>query len=241
MTGTVPATPWTACVLSLFPEMFPGPLGLSLAGRGLERDLRRLRTIQIRDFATDRHASVDDAAFGGGRGLVMRPDVLDGALAAAPADLPRVYLSPRGKLLDQQRIRALAEGPGVTLLCGRYEGIDQRVIDHHRLEEISLGDFILSGGEIAALALMDACIRLVPGVLAEPETLIEESFEMGLLEYPHYTRPADWRGMAVPDVLLSGHHQRIRDWRRHMAERITAERRPDLWTKYCGARTGASH
>lgn len=241
MTGTVPVAPWTACILSLFPEMFPGPLGLSLAGRGLERDLWRLRTIQIRDFATDRHANVDDAAFGGGRGLVMRPDVLDAALAATPADLPRIYLSPRGKLLDQQRIRDLAAGPGVTLLCGRYEGIDQRVIDHHRLEEISLGDFILSGGEIAALALMDACIRLVPGVLAEPETLIEESFEMGLLEYPHYTRPADWRGLAVPDVLLSGHHQRIRDWRRQMAERITAERRPDLWTKYCGARSGTAH
>lgn len=226
--------PWQAKVLTLFPEMFPGPLGHSLAGRAIQNGLWSLEAIQIRDFARDRHRTVDDTPFGGGAGMVMRPDVLDAAIDAAlqPGLVPMV-LTPRGRLLDQERVRHLADGPGVVLLCGRYEGIDQRVIDARGLEEVSIGDYVLSGGETAALTLIDACVRLIPGVMGSEATLDEESFEAGLLEYPHFTRPAEWNGRAVPDVLLSGHHERIRAWRLAEARRITAERRPDLWSRYC--------
>lgn len=224
--------PWRATVLTVFPDMFPGPLGLSLAGRGLSRDLWRLSAVDLRDFAEDRHRTVDDEPFGGGPGMVMRPDVIDRALAATADARPLVFLTPRGRPLDQARVRDLAAGAGVVLLCGRYEGIDQRVIDRWAPEEISLGDFVLSGGEPAAIALLDACVRLVPGVTGKAESLEDESFEWGLLEYPHYTRPRDWDGRAVPEVLLSGHHEQIRAWRRGQAETTTRARRPDLWSRY---------
>jgi tRNA (guanine37-N1)-methyltransferase len=231
------ATPWTAKVLTLFPEMFPGPLGASLAGKAMQAGLWRIETVDLRGFATDKHRTVDDTPFGGGPGMVMRPDVIDAALASAATEGHAVlYLTPRGKLLDQGRVRDLASGPGVTLLCGRYEGIDQRVIDKNGLEEVSIGDYVLSGGEPAALVLLDACVRLLPGVMGAAEGLAEESFEQGLLEYPHYTRPADWCGRAVPEVLLSGHHEKIRAWRLAQAESVTAERRPDLWQSYRAAR-----
>ena len=239
---------WTATVLTIFPEMFPGPLGLSLAGKALNAGLWTLETVDIRAFARDKHGTVDDTPFGGGPGMVMRPDVVDAALRsvmdrdAPDADSrrsdggvvarPAIYFTPRGRLLDQARVRDLAAGPGVALLCGRYEGIDARVIEAHGLEEVSLGDFVLSGGEMAAQVLVDACVRLLPGVVGASESLDEESFEQGLLEYPHYTRPARWQGREVPEVLLSGHHERIREWRRSEAERITRERRPDLWARY---------
>jgi tRNA (guanine37-N1)-methyltransferase len=228
------ATPWTARVLTLFPEMFPGPLGFSLAGQALARGAWRLETLDIRDFASDKHRSVDDAPFGGGPGMVLRPDVVDAAIARAREgfEAPLVFLTPRGRRLDQARVRALADGPGVVLLCGRYEGIDERAIEARAPEEISLGDFVLSGGEPAALALLDACVRLLPGVIGKDSSLAEESFERGLLEYPHYTRPQVWRGRAVPDVLVSGHHDKVRAWRAGEAERITRERRPDLWRHY---------
>ena len=229
-------TPWTATVVTIFPDMFPGPLGHSLAGRALEEGRWRLSTVDIRDYANDRHRTVDDAPFGGGPGMVMRPDVVDAALGAAiavaPAGAPTIYLSPRGALLDQSRVRALAAGPGVTLLCGRFEGVDQRALEARAIEEISLGDFVLSGGEPAAVVLIDACVRLLPGVIGRDESLTEESFEQGLLEYPHYTRPQVWQDRAVPDVLLSGHHEKIRAWRLAEAERITRERRPDLWAAW---------
>ncbi len=238
--------PWTARVLTIFPEMFPGMLGLSISGKALERGLWWLHTVDIRDFAEDRHGTVDDAPFGGGAGMVMRADVVDRALdhavAAARADgtmSPLIYLSPRGRVVDQARIRDLAGGPGVILLCGRYEGVDQRVLEARDVEEVSLGDFVLSGGEPAAVALIDACVRLLPGVMGAESSLHEESFEAGLLEYPHYTRPAEWCGRVVPEVLLSGHHERIRAWRRAEAERITRERRPDLWARYAAARAAA--
>jgi len=232
---------WTATVLTIFPSMFPGPLGTSLAGRALESGLWALRTIDIRDFATDRHQTVDDAPFGGGAGMVMRPDVvdaaLDGALKAASPGTPAIYLTPRGRLLEQRRVRELAAAPGVIVLCGRFEGVDQRVIEARQLEEISLGDFVLSGGEPAAITLLDACIRLLPGVVGAEESLAEESFEAGLLEYPHYTRPQSWCGRAVPEVLLSGHHANVAAWRRAEAEKITAERRPDLWARYSAVKS----
>jgi tRNA (guanine37-N1)-methyltransferase len=224
---------WTATVITLFPEMFPGPLGHSLAGKALAAGHWALETVDIRAFARDKHATVDDSPFGGGPGMVMRPDVVDAALASLPADeRPKVFLTPRGKLLDQARVRALAEGPGVALLCGRYEGIDARVIEARRLEEASLGDFVLSGGEIAAMAVLDACVRLLPGVVGSAESLDEESFAQGLLEYPHYTRPQTWCGRAVPEVLASGHQEKIKAWRLAQAEAITRERRPDLWARY---------
>ena len=232
-----PQTPWKATVLTLFPEMFPGPLGLTLAGKALAQGHWALEAVDIRDFARDKHATVDDAPFGGGPGMVMRPDVVDAALASLPDDgRPTVFLTPRGKLLDQARVRALAEGPGVALLCGRYEGIDARVIEARGLEEVSLGDFVLSGGEIAAMTVLDACVRLLPGVVGDAASLDEESFAAGLLEYPHYTRPQSWGGRAVPEVLTSGHHEKIRAWRLAEAERTTRERRPDLWARY-GQRT----
>ena len=222
---------WLATVLTLFPEMFPGPLGCSLAGSALAEGVWRLETVDIRGFARDKHRSVDDAPFGGGPGMVMRPDVLDRAIAEAAGPGPVVYLSPRGRRLEQGRVKELAAGPGVTLLCGRYEGVDERVIEARSIEELSLGDFVLSGGEPAALALIDACVRLLPGVVGEPATLAEESFEDGLLEYPHYTRPQEWAGRAVPEVLLSGDHAKIRRWRQEQRERATRERRPDLWER----------
>jgi tRNA (guanine37-N1)-methyltransferase len=229
---------WRVNVLTIFPEMFPGPLGQSLAGKALEAGLWSLETLDIRQFARSKHASVDDTPFGGGPGMVMRPDVVDAALAAALAPGERaVYLTPRGRVLDQALVRDLASRPKVTLLCGRYEAVDQRVLEAREVEEVSLGDFVLSGGEPAAIALIDAVVRLLPGVMGAPAGLEEESFEAGLLEYPHYTRPADWQGRAVPEVLLSGHHEKIRVWRRQQAEDITRARRPDLWARYVARRT----
>jgi tRNA (guanine37-N1)-methyltransferase len=223
---------WRAAVLTLFPEMFPGPLGLSLAGRALARGLWRLDAHDIRSHATDRHRTVDDTPFGGGAGMVLRPDVLDAALAAVADDRPALVLTPRGTALTQPLVRDLAAGPGVVLLCGRYEGIDQRVIEARGLREVSIGDYVLSGGEPAALVLLDACVRLLPGVMGAAASAEDESFADGLLEYPHYTRPADWQGRRVPDVLLSGHHAEVAAWRRREAERITRERRPDLLTPH---------
>jgi tRNA (guanine37-N1)-methyltransferase len=224
-----------AIVLTLFPEMFPGPLGHSLAGKALARGDWSLETIDIRGFAADRHRSVDDTPFGGGPGMVMRPDVVDAAVAEALArgpDLNVIVFTPRGRLLTQKRVRALAEGPGAILLCGRYEGIDERVIAHRRMEELSIGDYVLSGGEPAAMVLLDACVRLLPGVMGTAESGVEESFASGLLEYPHYTRPALWQGLAVPEVLTGGNHAEIAAWRRQEAERATRDRRPDLWAAY---------
>lgn len=230
--------PWTAVALTLFPGVFPGPLGASLAGQGLAEGLWQIECVDIRSFATGAHASVDDAPFGGGPGMVMRADVVDAAVRAVTErhpDLPLIYLTPRGERLDQTAVRALAAGPGCVLLCGRYEGIDERVLAAHRPRELSLGDFVLSGGEPAAIALLDACVRLLPGVLGSPASLSEESFERDLLEYPQFTRPRLWEGHEVPDVLLSGHHGQIAAWRRTEAERITRERRPDLWRRYAAA------
>jgi tRNA (guanine37-N1)-methyltransferase len=224
--------PWTATVLTLYPEMFPGPLGCSLAGKALAEGLWRLETVDIREFAKDRHRTVDDTPFGGGPGMVMRPDVIDRAIEGTPVSGSLLYLSPRGRRLDQRRIVELASQPGVGLLCGRFEGVDQRVIEARAIEEVSLGDFVLSGGEPAAVALIDACVRLLPGVIGDRDALIEESFAAGLLEYPHYTRPQIWQGRMVPPVLVSGHHQEIRRWRLAEAERATRERRADLWTQY---------
>jgi tRNA (guanine37-N1)-methyltransferase len=225
--------PWRATVLSLFPEMFPGPLGVSLAGKALKSGTWALKALDIRDFARDKHRSVDDTPFGGGAGMVLRPDVADAALASIEAEPGRrIYLSPRGRRFDQAMAAELAAEPGVVLLCGRYEGLDQRVIEARGLEEVSLGDFVLSGGEIAALAVLDACVRLLPGVLGGEDGLVEESFVEGLLEYPLYTQPREWNGLSVPEVLLSGHHAHIDAWRREQAEIVTRERRPDLWDRY---------
>jgi tRNA (guanine37-N1)-methyltransferase len=233
---------WTAKVITLFPEAFPGTLGLSLTGKALDFGLWRLDTIDLRPFGIGKHLNVDDTPAGGGAGMVLRPDVVDAALAAAaegtPDDRSRwpvIYLSPRGKPFDQATARRLAQADGITLLCGRFEGVDQRVIDHHQIEEISLGDFILTGGEIAAIALIDATVRLIPRVLGNQASTEEESFSEGLLEFPQYTRPTDWQGRAIPEVLQSGHHANIATWRKTMAERLTKERRPDLWRAYCAA------
>lgn len=224
---------WAATVLTLFPEMFPGPLGLSLAGRALASGVWKLDAVDIRDFATDRHRTVDGTPSGGGPGMVMRADVVAAAVDAVHlAAKPLIYLSPRGKRLTQARVRALAEGPGVTLLCGRFEGLDERVIEARAMEEVSLGDFVLSGGEPAALALLDAVVRLLPGVMGAAASGEEESFESGLLEYPHYTRPQVFEGREIPEVLTSGDHARVARWRREAAERLTRERRPDLWEKF---------
>ena len=222
---------WRVRVLTIFPGMFPGPLGQSLAGQGLKEGIWSLEVEDIRDFTHDRHRTVDDAPFGGGAGMVMRPDVLDEALSARPLVGPLVYPSPRGTPFSQDMAREWSRAPGATFLCGRFEGVDQRVLDVHKAEEVSLGDFVLSGGEIPALAMMDAVIRLLPGVAGNRESLEEESFEEGLLEYPHYTRPQVWEGRSAPEVLLSGHHENIRAWRQSQAERITKERRPDLWER----------
>ena len=233
-------TVWTAQVLTLFPEMFPGPLGRSLAGRALENGVWRLETVDIRDFARDKHRTVDDAPFGGGPGMVMRPDVLGGAIDATrksvassgAESVPLIYLSPRGRPLCQARIREFAAADGVMLICGRFEGVDERVLAARAAEEVSIGDFVLSGGEPAALCLIDAVVRLLPGVVGTQAALEEESFSRGLLEYPHYTRPQTWEGRGVPEVLLSGHHEQIRRWRLNQAEALTKARRGDLWSRY---------
>ncbi|MGI9382193.1 MAG: tRNA (guanosine(37)-N1)-methyltransferase TrmD [Methyloligellaceae bacterium] len=226
--------PWTATVLTILPEIFPGPLGASLAGAALKNGVWPLDTIDIRDFAQDKHRSVDDKPAGGGPGMVMRADVtaraVDAALEKAP-DTPVIYLSPRGTPLTQPRVHELARGSGVTLLCGRFEGLDQRVIDARSIEEVSIGDFVLAGGEIAACALIEACVRLLPGVVGDADSLAQESFEGGLLEYPHYTRPREWEGREIPEVLLSGDHKKITRWRREQSEKLTKERRPDLLTR----------
>lgn len=223
--------PWRASVLTLFPEMYPGPLGLSLAGQALDAGLWSLAIHQIRDFGLGRHAQVDDTPAGGGAGMVLRADVLapaiDHARAANPA-LPTLYMSPRGKPLTQAYAHELASGPGVIVLAGRFEGIDERLIEGRNLIEVSIGDYVLSGGDLAALVLLDACVRLLPGVIGAPESLAHESFENGLLEYPHYTKPRDWEGREIPPVLLSGDHKKIAAWRQEQSERLTGERRPDL-------------
>lgn len=225
---------WTVRVLTLFPEMFPGILAHSLAGKALAGGLWNLETVDIRDYARDKHRTVDDTPFGGGAGMVIRPDVVDAAIQATHRSGPLIYLTPRGRPLSQARVRELAEESEVTLLCGRFEGIDHRVIEARGIEEVCLGDFVLSGGEPAAICLIDACVRLLPGVIGKEESLAEESFAEGLLEYPHYTRPQVWTDAggterAVPDVLLSGHHGNIRAWRKAQAEEATRLRRPDLW------------
>ena len=226
-----PRAPWHARVLTIFPDMFPGPLGVSLVGTALENGIWQLDCVDIRDFGLTKHRTVDDTPAGGGAGMVMRADVLAAAIDHAREDIPDVpiiYLSPRGRPLTQARVRELSAGDGAILLAGRFEGVDERVIEARGLEEISIGDYVLSGGELAAMVLVDACVRLLPGVLGAEASLSEESFESGLLEYPQYTRPRDWEGHPIPDILLSGDHKRIAAWRRAEAERITRERRPDL-------------
>ncbi|RJK98535.1 tRNA (guanosine(37)-N1)-methyltransferase TrmD [Paracoccus aestuarii] len=226
---------WTARIVTLFPEAFPGILGLSLTGKALAQGLWNLQTIPLREHGLGRHRNVDDTPAGGGAGMVIRPDVLDAALREAGPGLPVIYMSPRGRPLTQARARALAQGPGVTLICGRFEGVDQRVLDKHAIEEVSIGDYVLTGGEIAAQVLIDATVRLIPRVLGNHDSLAEESFSIGnrgLLEAPQFTKPAQWDGRDIPPVLLSGNHAAIADWRASEAERLTRERRPDLWRAY---------
>ena len=225
------AAPWRATVLTLYPEMFPGPLGHSLSGDALARGTWSLEPRQIREHGLGRHRNVDDTPAGGGAGMVLRCDVLGAAIdAATPADdaRPRLLMSPRGKPLSQARVRALAEGPGAIIVCGRFEGVDERVIEARNLEEVSIGDYVLSGGEIAALVLIDACVRLLPGVMGKHASGVEESFEGGLLEYPHYTRPREWEGRTIPDVLMGGNHAAIARWRADRSRALTRARRPDL-------------
>ena len=223
---------WRADILTIFPSMFPGPLGESLAGKALDEDIWSLRVTDIRNFGLGRHRSVDDTPFGGGAGMVMRPDVLDAAITSVADDRPLLVLTPRGAPLTQKRVRQLEQGPGAILLCGRFEGVDQRVIEARAAEEISIGDYVLSGGEIAALVLLDAVIRLLPGVMGHAESGVEESFSSTLLEYPHYTRPAVWASRAVPETLTSGNHQAIAAWRHEAAVQTTKIRRPDLYNQY---------
>jgi tRNA (guanine37-N1)-methyltransferase len=239
---------WAATILTLYPEMFPGPLGLSLAGRAMAEGIWSLDTIQIRDFATDKHRSVDDTPAGGGAGMVMRADVLARAVDSAldtRADAPMLAMSPRGALLTQVMVRDLAGGPGVSILCGRFEGIDERLFEARPILPVSVGDYVLSGGEVAAMALLDACVRLLPGVMGAPSSGEEESFESGLLEYPHYTRPIEWEGRRIPEVLRSGDHAKIAAWRKRKAEDETRLRRPDLIERHGDARrpspSGARH
>ncbi|WP_067682540.1 tRNA (guanosine(37)-N1)-methyltransferase TrmD [Tsuneonella dongtanensis] len=228
---------FAATVITLYPEMFPGPLGISLAGRALERGDWSIDAVQLRDFATDRHRTVDDTPAGGGAGMVLKPDVLAAALDSVDDGRPVLAMTPRGRPIDQARIRGLAAGPGVTILCGRFEGFDERIFEARpHIEQVSLGDIVLSGGEPAALAVLDACIRLLPGVMGAPLSGAEESFEDGLLEYPQYTRPQEWEGRTIPEVLRSGDHARIAAWRKSMAETDTRLRRPDLWERHSGAR-----
>ncbi len=226
---------WRSTVITLFPEIFPGPLGISLVGQALRSGLWSLKTVNIRDHGIDKYRSVDDTPFGGGPGMVMRPDVVDAAVNAARVGAvksPLLVTSPKGRPLTQSRVCELAAGPGAIVLCGRFEGIDQRAIEAHAMEEVSIGDFVLSGGEPAAFALLDACVRVLPGVIGKSESLDEESFENGLLEYPHYTRPRVWQERKVPEVLLSGHHGNIKSWRLAQAEAITKQCRPDLLERY---------
>lgn len=221
--------------MTLYPEMFPGSLGVSIAGRALKNGRWACETTQIRDYAEGKHKNVDDTPTGGGAGMVLRPDVLSKCIAATKLEgdeRPLIYLSPRGKTLTQQRVRELAAGEGVILLCGRFEGVDQRLLDHENIEEISIGDYILSGGEVAALTLLDACVRLLPDVMGSHASGDDESFENGLLEYPHYTKPREWHGLEAPDILRSGDHGKIAKWRHEQAQKVTQERRPDLWAKY---------
>jgi len=229
---------WRAQVITLLPQSFPGILGESLTGRALKDGLWSLDAIDLRPFGEGRHRNVDDTPAGGGAGMVLRADVMGRAIShalegAAPA-APLIYLSPRGRRFDQAMAQRFADGPGVTLICGRFEGLDERVIEHHAIEEVSLGDFVMTGGEIAAQAMIDACVRLLPGVLGNATSAQEESHSHGLLEHPHYTRPADWQGRTIPEVLTSGDHAKVAEWRREMSERLTAERRPDLWEKHRG-------
>lgn len=229
---------WRASVLTIFPDMFPGPLAQSLAGKALASGIWSLDTIDIRSHALDKHRTVDDTPAGGGPGMVMKADVLARAIDAVPHDTrPRLLMTPRGRPLTQARIGTLARGPGAVVICARFEGVDERLINARALEEISLGDFVLSGGEIAALALLDACVRLIPGVMGKESSAAEESFADGLLEYPQYTRPPVFEGEPIPDVLTSGDHTRVKEWRQTEAERLTAARRPDLWAAYQARKT----
>ncbi len=223
---------WHVNLLTLFPEMFPASLGQSLSGKALDKGLWSYDCINIRDFATNKHKSVDSTPFGGGAGMIMRPDVIDAALLSIPKQGRKIYMSPRGKPLTQELVKELSTTQTLTILCGRYEGVDQRVLDFHEFEEISIGDYVLSGGEPAALILMDACIRLIGGVMGNVETPNEESFSNGLLEYPHYTKPAKWNDLSVPEILTSGHHENIKQWRIEQSENITNARRPDIWKTY---------
>ena len=237
---------FAATVLTLYPEMFPGPLGISLAGRALAEGKWSLDAVQIRDFATDKHRSVDDTPAGGGAGMVMRADVLAAAVdASVKPGIPLLAMTPRGTPLTQARVRALAGGPGVAILCGRFEGIDERLFEARAIEPVSIGDYVLSGGEMGALVLLDACVRLLPGVMGAASSGDEESFESGLLEYPHYTRPVTWEGRTIPEVLRSGDHAKIAAWRKQRAEIDTRSRRPDLWERHVGDRvqppSGARH
>jgi tRNA (guanine37-N1)-methyltransferase len=220
---------WRASVLTLFPDMFPGPLGQSLAGKALAEAIWSLDVTDIRDFGTGKHRKVDDTPFGGGAGMVMRPDVVDAAVASVADGRPLVYLTPRGRRFTQADAQRFAAGDGCILVCGRYEGLDERVIEARAMQEFSIGDYVLSGGELAALVLLDAVVRLLPGVMGAAESAEDESFSAGLLEYPHYTRPAEWAGKSVPDVLLSGNHAAVAAWRQAASEQITLRRRPDLW------------
>lgn len=235
-------SPWRATLLTLFPEMFPGPLGVSLAGKALASGVWTLETRDIRDSATDRHRSVDDTPAGGGPGMVLRADVLAAAIDAAQIvpGRPRLLMSPRGRPLTQSRVRELAAGAGPLIVCGRFEGVDQRVIEARRLEEVSIGDYVLSGGEIAAMALVDACVRLLPGVMGKAESASEESFSESLLEYPQYTRPQAFEGQPIPEILTSGDHAKVASWRRAEAEALTRARRPDLWGTYESAPKGTT-
>ncbi|MGN6270560.1 MAG: tRNA (guanosine(37)-N1)-methyltransferase TrmD [Sphingomonas sp.] len=225
---------WRATVLTLYPDMFPGPLGHSLAGRALAEERWALDAVQIRDFATDKHRTVDDTPAGGGAGMVLRADVVARALDSVASEAPVLAMTPRGMPLTQSRVRELAAGPGATILCGRFEGFDERLFEARAIEQVSIGDYILSGGEMGALVLLDACIRLIPGVMGAPSSGDEESFEGGLLEYPHYTRPQTWEGRTIPEVLRSGDHAKIAAWRKSMAEADTRLRRPDLWERHGG-------
>ena len=228
---------FAATILTLYPEMFPGPLGVSLAGRALERDDWSCEAVQIRDFATDKHRTVDGTPAGGGAGMVLKADVLASALDHAGVGRPVLALTPRGRPITQQRIRELAAGPGVVLICGRFEGFDERFFEARpEIEQVSLADIVLSGGEPAALAILDACIRLLPGVMGAPASGVEESFENGLLEHPHYTRPQQWEGRTIPEVLRSGDHAKIAAWREARARQDTRSRRPDLWERHTGVR-----
>jgi tRNA (guanine37-N1)-methyltransferase len=224
---------WRATVLTIFPELFPGPLGASLAGKASANGLWSLETVDIRDFTTDRHRSVDDTPAGGGPGMIMRADVLGRAIdTVADGDRPRLLMSARGQPLNQAWVRKLAQGPGVVAVCGRFEGVDERVITRRGLIEVSIGDYVLAGGELAAMVLIDACVRLIPGVMGKECSAADESFSAGLIEYPQFTRPQVWEGLAIPQVLTSGDHGKVDSWRRAEAERLTRERRPDLWAAY---------